>query len=114
MACRSWRLLGLVTLFAAMAFGASPARAEAVDLELVLAVDVSRSIDEEEWELQRQGYAEAFMHPAVIRAIQSNPLQRIAVAYVEWGGADYQRLVIPWTVVSDAGSGERFAQAILA
>lgn len=108
--CSKWLLVLIVFLFSLVP---TVARADAVDLELVLAVDVSRSIDEEEWELQRQGYAEAFMHPAVIRAIQSNPLQRIAVAYVEWGGADYQRLVILWTVVSDAGSGERFARAIL-
>lgn len=87
--------------------------AEPVDLELILAVDVSRSIDDEEAALQREGYAEAFRHPAVISAIQSNPNRRIAVAYVEWAGAHYQKLTIPWTIISDAASGERYAGIIM-
>jgi hypothetical protein len=89
------------------------ARAEEVDLELVLAVDVSRSIDDEEFTLQRQGYAEAFRHPSVIHAIQSGRHRRIAVAYVEWAGSDFQKLVVPWAIVSDAESGTLFADAIL-
>lgn len=91
----------------------SSARADAVDLELVLAVDVSRSVDAEEAALQREGYAAAFRHPAVIGAIQSNPQGRIAVAYVEWAGTDFQRLTIPWTIVSDAASGAAFADTIM-
>jgi hypothetical protein len=89
------------------------AAAESVDLELILAVDVSRSIDDEEATLQREGYAEAFRHPAVIDAIQTNPNRRIAVAYVEWAGTHYQTLTIPWTVVSDAASGRRYADLIM-
>jgi hypothetical protein len=100
-------LAGLV-LCAALATAAEP-----VDLELVLAVDVSRSVDSEEAALQREGYAEAFRHPAVIDAIQSNPNRRIAVAYVEWAGSQYQKLTIPWTIVSDAASGQRFADVIM-
>lgn len=88
------------------------AHAEEVDLELVLAVDVSRSIDDEEFALQRQGYAQAFSHPSVIHAIQSGPHGRIAVAFVEWSGADFQKLVVPWTVVSDAESGALFGEAV--
>jgi hypothetical protein len=95
--------------------GAWPGAAAAmdVDLELVLAVDVSRSIDDDEFELQRQGYAEAFMHPSVINAIQSNVHHRIAVTFVEWAGADFQNVVIPWTVISDAESGALFAEQLL-
>jgi hypothetical protein len=92
----------------------SDARAEEVDLELVLAVDVSTSIDEGEFALQRNGYAQAFLNPDVIAAIRSGPHGRIAVAYVEWAAAESQRLVVPWTVLSDAESGTLFAEEILA
>ena len=70
-----------------------PAGAEevAVDLELVLAVDVSGSIDREEARLQRDGYLAALVDPKVIQAIRSGPLGRIAIAYVEWAGDAYQR-----------------------
>jgi hypothetical protein len=83
-----------------------------VDLELILAVDVSRSIDDDEYNLQKQGYADAFSHPAVLNAIQSNPHRRIAVTLVEWAGADFQKVIIPWTLVSDAESGQLFGEAV--
>jgi hypothetical protein len=103
-----------LAVLAAVVFAAGTAVAqEAVDLELILAVDVSRSIDDEEAALQREGYAEAFRHPAVINAIQSNANRRIAVAYVEWAGTHYQKLTIPWMIVSDAASGERYANIIM-
>src|SRR5690606_33980476 len=63
---------------------------EAVDLELVLAVDVSGSIDEEEAILQRKGYIEALNHPQVLAAIKSGYHGRIAVIYIEWAGDHYQ------------------------
>lgn len=88
--------------------------ADDVDLELVLAVDVSRSVDDQEFDLQRQGYAQAFGHPNVIKAIQSNGLRRIAVAYVEWAGAEAQLTVVPWMQIADAESGALFADRILA
>ncbi|MGQ0662976.1 MAG: DUF1194 domain-containing protein [Pseudomonadota bacterium] len=107
--------LGLLRLLAVAVMALSPAVALAVevDLELVLAVDVSRSIDGDEYALQKQGYAEAFAHPAVIRAIQSNPLRQIAVTVVEWGGSDFQKVVVPWTVLSDEESGTLFGEAIM-
>lgn len=101
-------VLAGIVLCAGTAFAAEP-----VDLELILAVDVSRSIDDEEAALQREGYAEAFRHPAVIDAIQSNANRRIAVAYVEWAGTHYQKLTIPWTIISDAASGRRYADIIM-
>lgn len=84
-----------------------------VDLELVLAVDVSRSIDDEEYALQKRGYAEAFVNPAVLNAIRANANQRIAVTLVEWAGSDFQKVVVPWMVVSDAESGKRVSDAML-
>ncbi len=62
-----------------------------VDLELVLAVDISRSMDLEEAALVRQGFVRAIRHRDVIDAIQRGPLGRIAVTYVEWRSARYQR-----------------------
>lgn len=99
-------------LFAILVLFTAPAAAEEVDLELVLAVDVSRSIDDDEFTLQRQGYAQAFIHPSVIQAIQSNARGRIAVTFVEWAGVDFQKVVVPWTVISDAESGALFSEAI--
>ena len=91
----------------------SGVRVAEIDLALVLAVDVSRSIDDDEFALQRRGYAQAFTNPAVINAIRTNPRHQIAVAFVEWAGSDFQRLVIPWTLISDAESGQLFAESIL-
>ena len=85
-----------------------------VDLELVLAVDVSRSIDADEFDLQRQGYARAIVNPSVLSAIQSGAIGAIAVAYVEWSGADQQKTVVDWALVRDQASAEALAAQILA
>jgi Protein of unknown function (DUF1194) len=102
----------LAAMLAVAALWSTAAAGEEVDLQLVLAVDVSRSIDDDEFNLQRQGYAQAFTHPSVIQAIQSNPHRRIAVTFVEWAGADFQKVLVPWTVISDEESGALFAEAI--
>lgn len=82
---------------------AFPARAggpaEEVDLALVLAVDVSWSMDPEEQDLQKRGFVEAFRSPEVHDAIGRGMLGRIAVTYVEWASASHQQVVVPWTVV---------------
>src|ERR687892_2632085 len=70
-----------------------------VDLELVLAVDISGSVDEVEALLQREGYMAALRHPQVIEAIQGGMFGRIAVAYVEWAGDHYQRTMLNWTQI---------------
>ena len=80
----------------------------------MLAVDVSASIDAEEARQQREGYVAAIADQAVIEAIRANFHQRIALAYVEWASADYQRLLIDWTVIEDAGSADEFAAALAA
>lgn len=91
-----------------------PARvvAEPVDLELVLAIDVSGSIDEEEAILQRQGYIAAIKDERVVGAIKSGYLGRIAVTYIEWAGSHYQKTVADWTVIYDQASAEAFAESL--
>lgn len=86
-----------------------PASAQQVDLELVLAVDVSRSMDYEEQRLQRDGYVAAFRHPEVIQAILSGGYGSIAVTYVEWAGPSYQNIIVPWTVIASEADALKFA-----
>lgn len=103
-------LLPVVLLIAAVHDAA--AQTESVDLELVLAVDVSRSMDFEEQELQRDGYADAFRHPEVVAAIVSGPLGRIAVTYVEWAGPEVQIVIVPWMIVASPEDALAFADRI--
>lgn len=93
---------------------ASAVRAQTVpvDLELVLAVDVSGSIDSDEARQQREGYLSAIVDPAVIQAIRANFHGRIAIAYVEWASADYQRLVVDWMLVEDEKSAFAFVEQL--
>lgn len=86
--------------------------AERVDLLLVLAADVSRSIDADKYDLQRKGYAAAMSDPEVLRAIASGPTGRIAVAFVEWAGAGSQKLVIDWTVIGTPEQARAFGAAV--
>ena len=83
-----------------------------VDLELVLAVDVSGSVDEVEGKLQRMGYVNAFRSPSVLRAIQSGRHKSIAVTYMEWAGFDTQRVVVGWKQIHDEASAEEFASLL--
>ena len=83
-----------------------------VDVELVLAVDVSRSMSEEELEIQRRGYAEALRSADVLAAVQNGLIGRIAITYVEWAGDYSQRVVVPWTLLQNAEDAERIAAAI--
>jgi hypothetical protein len=104
------RRLGLALI--ALLGLAAPAAAIPVDLELVLAVDVSRSVDPEEAKLQREGYLAALVHPRVVQAIRSGPLAKIAVTYVEWAGVDIQYTVVPWTLIEDEASARAFTARI--
>ena len=106
------RLLAALVVATGLA-GAAEAR-EAVDLELVLLADASGSIDTAEIMFQRQGYAAALNHPRVLNAIAGGFLRRIAVAYVEWGDARSQAVVVPWTVIDGPESAAAFARALLA
>jgi hypothetical protein len=80
-----------------------------VDLALVLAVDASSSMDEDEQNLQRQGYADAFRSPLVQRAIRSGALGRIAVIYMDWAEDFDQRIVVPWSLIGDEEQALIFA-----
>jgi Protein of unknown function (DUF1194) len=86
----------------------------AVDLQLVLAVDASGSVDQRRFELQQQGYVAAFHDPRVLRAIQSGATQAIAVTMVQWTGPAFQIQVLPWTLINDAATAHAFAAAIAA
>ena len=88
------------------------ARAQGVDLELVLAVDSSGSIDRHEFLLQRQGYARALTHPDVLAAIRRGPRGAIALAYFEWSGPKSNVEVVPWTRITDAASAGLVARRI--
>ncbi len=108
--------LWLTMSLAALAFGL-PVRADVkpyVDLELVLAVDVSLSMDHDEQRLQRDGYVAALRDPQVIKAIQSGPNGSIALAYVEWAGRISQSVVIPWRVIKDTADANAFAVTLAA
>lgn len=80
-----------------------------VDLELILAVDVSKSTNTSRPKLQKQGYVAAFRNRRVAEAIQSGPQGRIAGTYVEWSGAKLQHVVLPWRVISSHEQALAFA-----
>src|SRR5262249_28113455 len=101
-----------------VAFGA-PRRASAqqvvpVSCALVLAVDVSSSIDGEHWWLQRKGYADALLQPEVIQAIRDSSKGKIAVTYFEWAGLALQRVIVPWRIVGSDDDGDEVATMLLA
>ena len=109
--CVAARIALLVALLGAPAVPAT-AQEIPVDLELVLAVDISGSVDEVEALLQREGYIAALRHPQVIEAIQGGMFGRIAVIYVEWAGDHYQRTMLDWSLLEDAESAFAFADAL--
>ena len=80
-----------------------------VDVELVLAVDVSWSMDRGEQEIQRQGYAAAFRDPKVQEAIMEGVNGRVAVTFVEWAGTAAQSIVVPWTLIDSKETADAFA-----
>jgi hypothetical protein len=102
----------LAGLWLALLPAGPAAHAMPVDVELVLAVDVSQSMDEGEQALQRAGYVAALTHPEVLDAIRDGIYGRVAIAYLEWGGALAQTVTVPWTLVEDAGSAAALAAAL--
>src|SRR6185503_19490480 len=93
-------LFGLLLAFVPVAARA----AEPVDMLLVLATDVSRSVTETKFRLQREGTAAAITHPDVLRAIATGPNRRIAVCLVEWATVGMQAVVVDWTVIDSAAA----------
>ena len=85
---------------------------EPVDLLLVLASDVSRSVDHPKFLLQREGYAAAVSDPQVLDAIRSGPHGKIAICFVEWSGFGAQKLVIDWSIMDGAATARRFGDQL--
>ena len=105
--------MGWPILLLAATLACLPARAvEYVDLELVLAIDVSRSIDAAEADMQRQGYIAALTDPKVIGAIRSGILGRIAVTYIEWAGSYHKSVVVGWQMIDGEATAHAFAAAL--
>ena len=95
-----------------MAQTAPSALERAVDLELILMADGSGSVDDEEFILQRHGYAKALRDPDIFRAIKSGILGRIALSYVEWSGPDLKVPIVNWTIIRSKQDIETFASAL--
>jgi len=88
--------------------------AQPVDVALVIVDDVSGSINDDEYKLEKQGYYDAFTSPAVISAIQGGPIGSIAVAFVEFAGAGQVTTVLPWTILKDDATTRTFAEKMQA
>jgi hypothetical protein len=108
--------MAIVACFACAlsARAAAPPNAVPVDVELVLAVDVSESMDRDEFVVQRAGYVRALRDPAFIRAAQSGATGRVAVTYFEWAGTVRAASVVPWQVIDDRDSAFSFAAKLQA
>jgi hypothetical protein len=106
----------LLALLAGLAFLPQPVSSAAapqqVDLKLVLAVDVSGSIDNDEVQLEREGTADAFMDPEVIRAIQNGSLGRIAVAMIDFSSQPYNKIVADWHIIRDRQTAAQFSDLV--
>lgn len=101
-----WLVLALAV---AMPQARAQQQAEQVDLALVLAVDVSSSVDEGEAGIQRTGYIAALRDPKIAEAIRGGLTGKIVVTYVEWASPSDQRVIIPWRTLTDAASANAFA-----
>jgi Protein of unknown function (DUF1194) len=112
--CRGLLLATVIVMGMFLPVNKAVAENVAVDLELVLAVDISLSMDEDELKLQRDGYIAAFRNPEIIEAIKSGPTGRIAATYVEWAGQSFQRIIVPWTLIEDVDTALPFADKLAA
>lgn len=104
-------LLGLIAALI-MALPAIAQDKKGIDLALVLAIDISGSIDPDEARLQRQGYVDAFRDPVIVKAILGGNYGRIAVAYFEWSDAWVQKLLIDWTLLDSEAAIKAFADRL--
>ena len=89
------------------------ARDPVVDVELVLAVDVSYSMDMDELAIQREGYAQAIISKEFLSALKTGPTGKIAVTYFEWAASSDQKLIIPWRVIDGPESADAVAAEIM-
>jgi hypothetical protein len=102
-----------IILFAISAAAPAVRAAEPVDLLLVLAADVSRSVDQQKFQLQREGYAAAIANPRVLDAIRSGLNGRIGLLFLEWSGIGSQKVVIDWTMIDGAKAAQQFGDQLL-
>ncbi|MFY0615768.1 MAG: DUF1194 domain-containing protein, partial [Hyphomicrobiaceae bacterium] len=111
-----WLGPALAGLAAAALFTIAPTNAvrstPPADLVLILAIDVSASVDDREFDLQRHGLARAFRHPAVLAAISSGPTRQISLAIVQWSGRGQRAVVLPWTLVRGPESAARISTVL--
>ena len=106
-------VMAMILLVAVAPFAAQADEIE-VDAELILAVDVSRSMSTGELEIQRRGYAEALISREVVSAITSGLLGRVAILYVEWAGDQSHRVVVDWTLISNQDEAAAFSAKLTA
>jgi len=99
-------------ILALLAWSSPTLAAEQVDLKLVIATDVSGSINDEEARLQREGTAEAFLDADVIKSIRNGSLGRIAVAMIDFSSPDYDKVIIDWHIIRDNASATAFAERV--
>ena len=112
MTCAMRRMVTLLGMALALVPAAARA-AEPVDMLLVLGADVSRSVTEPKFKLQREGAAAAITHPDVVNAIMSGPNRRIAVCFLEWATAGQQAVVIDWTVIGSGAAARSFGDRLV-
>ena len=105
-------LTASAALVAAPSISHAQTQPEPVDVLLVLAVDVSRSIDEDEARLQREGYRNAVSDPRVVEVVRRGMIGAIGLAYVEWAGFEFQQLVLPWTRIANQREADAWASAL--
>jgi hypothetical protein len=113
---RGWAIVRSLLLLLALLPGISAARAEGqepVDLLLVFAADVSRSIDQAKFQLQRKGYAAALADKRVLEAITTGRNKRVAVAFVEWSGVSSQKVLIDWTLIDGEDAAKKFGDQLV-
>lgn len=105
------RILVALVFFCALSV---PLRAETADVALVLLADGSGSIDEDEFRLQREGYADALTSPEVLSAIHSNVHGRIGVTLIEWAAPESQHVIVDWAIIDGEASAHAFAARLRA
>jgi hypothetical protein len=107
----------LVSFAAGLAFGAAAllpkaTHAQTVDAAIALAADVSRSIDDDEFQLQRRGYAAALTNAQFLNAVQAGAQGAVALCFIEWAGADQQAVVAKWAIVRNRQDAAQFAKIL--
>lgn len=111
---RAFRLLLAAALLALLAPSSRAAAQVAVDVELVLAVDISYSMDFDELALQREGYITALTSKEFIDALRGGAHGKIALIYIEWAGTHEQTIVVPWTLIDGKAAADAFAAKLAA